>query len=185
MSSPKRSPSRLGRREERDARRDAVGDPFRVDAVTDRFVDAVPSRDPVPGRDGRDARVATVFCVSGGGSGSSGRAKRRRIVRGSDSGPAAALTPGQSWSTMPWAQACTASFVSDDATTASAPVLAAAAGRSRRGRPSPGPVVLIKRWSGGGRDSLPSRPRRAPRRGGGPILHGSRQIGAHRDQLRT
>ena len=77
-------------------RRDAVGDPFRVDAVTDRFVDAVPSREPVPGRDGRDVRVATVFCVSGGGRGSSGRAKSRRMVNGSDSGPAAALTPGQS-----------------------------------------------------------------------------------------
>ena len=44
---------------------------FRVDAVTDRFVAAVPSREPVPGRDGRDVRVATVFCVSGGGRGSS------------------------------------------------------------------------------------------------------------------
>ena len=75
-------PSRLGRREERDARRDAVGDPFRVDAVTDRFVDAVPSREPVPGRDGRDVRVATVFCVSGGGA--ARRAARRAVELSED-----------------------------------------------------------------------------------------------------
>ena len=77
----------------REARRGAVGDPFRVDAVTDRFVDAVRAGSRSR-RDGRDARVATVFCVSGGGSGSSGRAKRRRIVRGSDSGPGGRIDAG-------------------------------------------------------------------------------------------
>ncbi len=94
VSSPKSS-SRLERREDRavdlEGRLDPVGEGRRFEGVADRlWVDAVPAR--VDGASCNDGRVATVFCVRGGGRGSFGRAKRRRIVSGSDSGPAAAFT---------------------------------------------------------------------------------------------
>ena len=171
VSSPKRSPSRLGRREERDARRDAVGDPFRVDAVTDRFVDAVPSREPVSGRDGRDVRVAAVFCVSGGGARlvwpreEAQDRQRIRFRSGSRIDAGAELEHD----TVGRPHVHGVSIGRDDGVGARAPRPPPA--RGRRVRPSPGPVVLIKRSARGrtGPDSLAVRaPPRAPRRGGRP-----------------
>ena len=62
---------------------------------------------------------------------------------------------------MPWAaQTCTASFVSDDATTASAPVLAAAAGARSSRSPEPRasrPNKALRARSSQARIPLPSR----------------------------
>ena len=91
---------------------------------------------------------------------------------------------------MPWAaQTCTASLVSDDATTASAPVLAAAAGARSSRSPEPRasrPNKALRARSYRARDT-PAVARHGERRvaEAGQVLDRRRQIRAHRDELWT